>query len=64
LFVANDISRGGSFYLQSKIFRSRQALEEELRRRPPPNPFMNNANANANANAGGGAGGGNGGGSS
>lgn len=31
LFEANDPSRGGSFYLQSKVFRSKEVLENELK---------------------------------
>jgi len=28
LFKKNDVARGGSFYLQSKIYNAKQALEE------------------------------------
>lgn len=31
LFVMNDKSKGGSFYLQSKVFRAKERLEEELK---------------------------------
>ena len=34
-FAANDVSKGGSFYLQSKIYRARELLtefQEEKRR--------------------------------
>lgn len=31
LFDANDPKKGGSFYLQSKIYRAREALETELK---------------------------------
>jgi import inner membrane translocase subunit TIM16 len=34
LFDANEPSKGGSFYLQSKIYRSREVLDHELN--PPP----------------------------
>lgn len=27
----NDKSKGGSFYLQSKVFRAKERLDEELR---------------------------------
>lgn len=30
LFAANDVARGGSFYLQSKVFRAKQILDREL----------------------------------
>ncbi len=30
LFEANDPAKGGSFYLQSKIFRSKEVLDREL----------------------------------
>jgi len=30
LFAVNDVVQGGSFYLQSKIFRAKQALEEDV----------------------------------
>lgn len=29
LFDANEVDKGGSFYLQSKIFRARQRIERE-----------------------------------
>jgi len=28
LFTANDPSKGGSFYLQSKVVRAKEAIEE------------------------------------
>ena len=31
LFDANDPKKGGSFYLQSKIYRAKEALETELK---------------------------------
>ncbi|CAD7092884.1 unnamed protein product [Hermetia illucens] len=31
LFNVNDKSKGGSFYLQSKVFRAKERLDEELR---------------------------------
>jgi len=30
LFETNDPAKGGSFYIQSKIFRSKEALDKEL----------------------------------
>lgn len=30
LFDANEVEKGGSFYLQSKIYRARQRIEREL----------------------------------
>ena len=30
LFEANDPKKGGSFYLQSKIYRAKEALDTEL----------------------------------
>ena len=41
-FEANKVEKGGSFYLQSKIYRAKEALdlhikeEEEARNAPPP----------------------------
>lgn len=32
LFSINDKSKGGSFYLQSKIFRAKERIDEELKR--------------------------------
>lgn len=31
LFAANDKAKGGSFYLQSKVFRAKERLDQELR---------------------------------
>ena len=31
MFEANDPKKGGSFYLQSKIYRAKEALDTELR---------------------------------
>ena len=31
MFEANDPNKGGSYYLQSKIYRSREVLENELK---------------------------------
>ncbi|KAJ3292598.1 mitochondrial import inner membrane translocase subunit TIM16 [Borealophlyctis nickersoniae] len=33
LFKANDPATGGSFYLQSKVFRAKERLEMELKRK-------------------------------
>jgi import inner membrane translocase subunit TIM16 len=30
MFAANDPAKGGSFYLQSKIYRSKEVLDHEL----------------------------------
>lgn len=30
LFKANDKSKGGSFYLQSKVFRAKERIDHEL----------------------------------
>lgn len=30
LFDANEVEKGGSFYLQSKVFRARQKIEREI----------------------------------
>lgn len=32
LFDANEVEKGGSFYLQSKIYRARQRIEREAAR--------------------------------
>lgn len=31
LFNVNDKSRGGSFYLQSKVFRAKERIDDELK---------------------------------
>jgi mitochondrial import inner membrane translocase subunit TIM16 len=31
LFGVNDKAKGGSFYLQSKIFRAKERIDEELK---------------------------------
>lgn len=31
LFAMNDKSKGGTFYLQSKVFRAKERVDEELR---------------------------------
>ncbi|XP_014225574.1 mitochondrial import inner membrane translocase subunit Tim16 [Trichogramma pretiosum] len=39
LMEANDRSKGGSFYLQSKVFRAKERLDEEIKAtqsKPPP----------------------------
>ncbi|CAJ0943194.1 unnamed protein product, partial [Mesorhabditis belari] len=33
LFAINDKTKGGSFYLQSKIYRAKERIDEELRRK-------------------------------
>ncbi|KAF4522386.1 hypothetical protein B566_EDAN012968 [Ephemera danica] len=42
LFNANDKSKGGSFYLQSKVFRAKERIDQELQNinatKPPDNP--------------------------
>ena len=30
-FAANDISKGGSFYLQSKVYRAKEALDLDFK---------------------------------
>lgn len=35
LFAVNDKAKGGSFYLQSKVFRAKERLEEELKSQKP-----------------------------
>lgn len=39
LFNVNDKSKGGSFYLQSKVFRAKERIDHELaeRKKKPPN---------------------------
>ena len=31
LFAVNDKAKGGSFYLQSKVYRAKERLDEELK---------------------------------
>lgn len=35
LFDMNDKSKGGSFYLQSKVFRAKERIDHELKNKPP-----------------------------
>lgn len=42
LFNVNDKSKGGSFYLQSKVFRAKERIDQEFaelsaRKKKPPN---------------------------
>ncbi|XP_037047530.1 mitochondrial import inner membrane translocase subunit Tim16 [Bradysia coprophila] len=40
LFNVNDKSKGGSFYLQSKVFRAKERIDQELaerQKKKPPN---------------------------
>ena len=37
-FEANDPQKGGSFYLQSKIFRAKEAIESDLKAAASPPP--------------------------
>lgn len=38
LFNINDKSKGGSFYLQSKVFRAKERIDQEIEtRKKPPN---------------------------
>lgn len=39
LFNVNDKSKGGSFYLQSKVFRAKERIDQELaeKKKKPPN---------------------------
>lgn len=36
LFQVNDKSKGGSFYLQSKVFRAKERIDQELKQNKPP----------------------------
>ncbi|XP_001359270.2 mitochondrial import inner membrane translocase subunit Tim16 [Drosophila pseudoobscura] len=38
LFSVNDRGKGGSFYLQSKVFRAKERLDTELKAQRPPPP--------------------------
>ena len=33
LYQANDVAKGGSFYLQSKVFRAKERVELEMKER-------------------------------
>ena len=35
LFEINDKSKGGSFYIQSKVYRAKERLDEELKLKAP-----------------------------
>ncbi|XP_058449463.1 mitochondrial import inner membrane translocase subunit Tim16 [Malaya genurostris] len=36
LFQVNDKAKGGSFYLQSKVFRAKERIDQELKASKPP----------------------------
>ncbi|XP_058821829.1 mitochondrial import inner membrane translocase subunit Tim16 [Topomyia yanbarensis] len=36
LFQVNDKAKGGSFYLQSKVFRAKERIDQELKATKPP----------------------------
>jgi hypothetical protein len=36
LFNVNDKSKGGSFYIQSKVFRAKERIDQELKQNKPP----------------------------
>lgn len=36
LFQMNDKAKGGSFYLQSKVFRAKERIDHELKQNKPP----------------------------
>lgn len=38
LFNVNDKSKGGSFYIQSKVFRAKERLDQELQANQTPKP--------------------------
>ncbi|XP_053695171.1 mitochondrial import inner membrane translocase subunit tim16 [Sabethes cyaneus] len=43
LFHVNDKSKGGSFYLQSKVFRAKERIDQEFKSdKPPGNEQKNN----------------------
>ena len=42
----NDPAKGGSFYLQSKIFRAKEAIEKDLERNSPNNAESKDGSAN------------------
>lgn len=37
LFAVNDKSKGGSFYLQSKVVRAKERIDQELKHKNPEN---------------------------
>lgn len=47
LMEVNDRSKGGSFYIQSKIVRAKERIDEELKtmKTPPPNSNSKQQNA-------------------
>ncbi|KAK9368377.1 Pam16-domain-containing protein [Lipomyces kononenkoae] len=46
LFNVNAKDKGGSFYIQSKVFRAKERIDKELAKRSPP-PASESANATA-----------------
>ncbi|XP_046824740.1 mitochondrial import inner membrane translocase subunit Tim16-like [Vespa velutina] len=46
LMEANDRSRGGSFYLQSKVVRAKERIDEEMKYQPP-SPNINSTKQEA-----------------
>lgn len=49
LFNVNDKSKGGSFYLQSKVFRAKERIDQELTDRKD-NPTMRGQARSRSAN--------------
>lgn len=45
LFEVNDKSKGGSFYLQSKVYRAKERIDQELKSSAKQAPTSNNDGA-------------------
>jgi import inner membrane translocase subunit TIM16 len=49
LMEANDRSKGGSFYLQSKVVRAKERINEELRNMKTTSPNSSNSRQKSNS---------------
>ena len=50
-FEANDPKKGGSFYLQSKIYRAKEAIEHEINANAAP-PTKDDSSSSSNSETG------------
>lgn len=47
LMEANDRSKGGSFYLLSKVVRAKERIDEEIKNQTPPPPSSSSSQADS-----------------
>lgn len=51
LFAVNDKAKGGSFYLQSKVFRAKERLDQELKSQGETEAKPTSGESNANSSS-------------